>query len=108
MPSRRSTRVRVPRGRRPRARARRPRRRRDARSRGDDAQPRPLRVSGSAGAGRHRRVSAHRVDVAVFSLALAVFGLVALALVWSGDWAYALLARATGNTEAIIVVEVFP
>ena len=53
-------------------------------------------------------MSAHRVDVAVFSLALAVFGLVALALVWSGDWAYALLARATGNTEAIIVVEVFP
>ena len=53
-------------------------------------------------------MSAHRVDVAVFSVALAVVGLVTLALVWSGDWAYALLARATGNTETTIVLEVFP
>src|SRR2546428_4640198 len=67
---------------------------------------RPLRVSGSAGAGRHRRVSAHRVDVAVFSVALAVVGLVTLALVWSGDWAYALLARTTGNTETTIGLDV--
>ena len=38
----------------------------------------------------------HRVDVVIFALALAVFGLVVLALAWSGDWAYAGLARANG------------
>jgi hypothetical protein len=38
----------------------------------------------------------HRVDVVVFAIALTVFGLVALALVWSGDWAYALLANLNG------------
>ena len=46
----------------------------------------------------------HRVDVVVFAFAFAVFGLVALALVWSGDWAYAALANATGNTSATFVV----
>jgi hypothetical protein len=40
-----------------------------------------------------------RVEVAIFAVAFAVFGLVALALVWSGDWAYAALAHATGNTS---------
>lgn len=49
-------------------------------------------------------MSSHRVDVAVFAVALAVFGLVALALVWSGDWAYAALANATSNTSATFVV----
>jgi hypothetical protein len=38
-------------------------------------------------------VSSHRLDVAIFAIALTVFGLVALALVWSGDWAYAVLAN---------------
>lgn len=40
-----------------------------------------------------------RVEVAIFAIAFAVFGLVALALVWSGGWAYELLARLTGHTE---------
>src|SRR5438034_8065017 len=44
-------------------------------------------------------MTSHRVDVVVFTLALTVFGLVALALVWSGGWAYEVLARATGHTE---------
>ena len=43
------------------------------------------------------------VEVAVFSVALTVFGLVALALGWSGDWAYAGLAQATGNTPTTFV-----
>ena len=33
-----------------------------------------------------------------------MFGLVALALIWSGDWAYAALANATGNMSATFVV----
>lgn len=45
-----------------------------------------------------------RIEVAIFALAFAVSGLVALALVWSGDWAYAALANATRNTSAIFVV----
>jgi hypothetical protein len=45
-----------------------------------------------------------RTDIAIFGLAFAVFGLVALALVWSGDWAYAALANASGNTSATLVV----
>ncbi|MEK6208636.1 MAG: DUF1461 domain-containing protein [Chloroflexota bacterium] len=45
-----------------------------------------------------------RIEVAIFALAFAVFGLVALALVWSGDWAYAALANATRNTSATFVV----
>ena len=44
-------------------------------------------------------MTSHRVDVVVFTLALTVFGLVALALVWSGGWAYEVLARATGHTQ---------
>jgi hypothetical protein len=40
----------------------------------------------------------------VFAAALASFGVVALALGWSGDWAYAALANATGNTSATFVV----
>ena len=46
----------------------------------------------------------YRIEVAIFAIALAMFGLVALALVWSGDWAYAALANATGNTSATFVV----
>ncbi|HEV8536409.1 MAG TPA: DUF1461 domain-containing protein [Candidatus Limnocylindria bacterium] len=45
----------------------------------------------------------HGVDVAIFAIAFALAGLVALALVWSGDWAYAMLASATGNTHATFV-----
>jgi uncharacterized protein DUF1461 len=41
-------------------------------------------------------VTTPRIDVAIFALAFAVFGLVALALVWSGDWGYALLANLNG------------
>jgi integral membrane protein (TIGR01906 family) len=48
-------------------------------------------------------VSSHRVDVVVFAIAFAVFGLVALAIVWSGDWAYAALANATGNTSTTFI-----
>jgi len=43
------------------------------------------------------------VDVGVVAIAFALFGLVALALVWSGDWAYASLAQATGNTRTTFV-----
>src|SRR5438477_3440658 len=46
----------------------------------------------------------HRVEVIIFAVALTVSGLVALALVWSGDWAYAALASATGNTSATFVI----
>jgi hypothetical protein len=49
-------------------------------------------------------VTQSRIEVAIFALAFAVFGLVALALVWSGDRAYAALANATGNTSATFVV----
>ena len=46
----------------------------------------------------------NRIDTPVFGLAFAVFGLVTLALGWSGDWAYAALATATGNTSATLAV----
>ena len=49
-------------------------------------------------------MTSHRADVLVFAIAFTVFGLVALALVWSGDWAYAGLANATANTSATFVV----
>jgi hypothetical protein len=48
-------------------------------------------------------VTTFRVEVAIFGIAFAVFGLVALAIVWSGDWAYAGLAQATGNTRTAFV-----
>jgi len=48
-------------------------------------------------------MTSHRVDVLVFAIAFTVFGLVALALVWSGEWAYAGLAEATGNTRTTFV-----
>jgi uncharacterized protein DUF1461 len=48
-------------------------------------------------------VTTYRVEVAIFGVAFAVFGLVALAIVWSGDWAYAGLAQATGNTRTTFV-----
>ena len=41
-------------------------------------------------------MTTYRVEVAIFAIAFAVFGLVALALVWSGDWAYAFLANLNG------------
>jgi integral membrane protein (TIGR01906 family) len=44
-------------------------------------------------------VTTFRVEVAIFAIAFAVFGLVALALIWSGDWAYALLANLNGVTQ---------
>jgi hypothetical protein len=40
--------------------------------------------------------TASRIEVAVFAIAFAAFGLVALALIWSGDWAYGLLANLNG------------
>ena len=49
-------------------------------------------------------MTTYRVEVALFAIAFAVSGLVALALIWSGDWAYAALANATGNTSATFVV----
>jgi hypothetical protein len=48
-------------------------------------------------------VTTYRVEVAIFAIAFTVSGLVALALVWSGDWAYAGLAEATGNTRTAFV-----
>jgi hypothetical protein len=44
-----------------------------------------------------------RVEVVVFALSFTVLGLVALALIWSSDWAYAGFARATGNTRTTFV-----
>jgi hypothetical protein len=44
-------------------------------------------------------VTLYRAEVAVFAIALTVFGLIALALVWSGDWAYASLANLNGVKE---------
>jgi uncharacterized membrane protein len=41
-------------------------------------------------------VTVYRAEVAIFAIAFAVFGLVALALVWSGDWAYAFVANVNG------------
>jgi integral membrane protein (TIGR01906 family) len=38
----------------------------------------------------------YRAEVAILAVAFAVFGLVVLALVWSGDWAYAWLANLNG------------
>ena len=43
-------------------------------------------------------MSSHRVQVGILAIAIAIFGLVGLALVWSGDWAYAALAKANGVT----------
>jgi uncharacterized membrane protein len=37
-----------------------------------------------------------RIEVAIFAIAFTVFGLVVLALVWTGDWAYAFLANLNG------------
>jgi integral membrane protein (TIGR01906 family) len=49
-------------------------------------------------------VTLYRAEVAIFAIAFSVFGLVSLALVWSGGWAYELLARATAHTETTFVV----
>ena len=48
-------------------------------------------------------MTTRRVDVVILALAFTVFGLVALALVWSGDRAYAGLAEATGNRQTTFV-----
>jgi integral membrane protein (TIGR01906 family) len=49
-----------------------------------------------------------RGEVALFAIAFAMFGLVALALAWSGDWAYAALARANGGASPQILVPRVP
>jgi len=49
-------------------------------------------------------VTSSRVEVAVFAIAFTAFGLVALALVWSGDWAYAALANVSGGATRTILV----
>jgi len=49
-------------------------------------------------------VNSYRVEVAIFAIALTVFGLVALALVWSGDWAYAALANFNGVTQTYFLI----
>jgi len=46
----------------------------------------------------------YRVEVAIFGIAFAVFGLVALALVWSGDWAYAFLANLNGVKQTSFMI----
>jgi hypothetical protein len=48
-------------------------------------------------------VTSHPVQAAVVAIAFVIFGLVALAIVWSGDWAYAALANATANTNVTFV-----
>jgi hypothetical protein len=48
-------------------------------------------------------MTTYRVEVAISAIALAVFGLVALAVVWGGDWAYSGLAEATGNTRTTFI-----
>src|SRR2546425_687301 len=58
-----------------------------------------VRLLGPAGPRRDPRVNSYRVEVAVFAIAFTVFGLVALALAWSGDWAYAALANLNGVTQ---------
>src|SRR5438105_7934862 len=56
-----------------------------------------LRVLGPSRARRDPRVTTtYRIGVAIFAIALALVGLVALALVWSGGWAYAALANLNG------------
>ena len=46
----------------------------------------------------------YRIEVAIFAIAFALFGLVALALVWSGDWAYAALANINGVTQTSFLI----
>jgi hypothetical protein len=50
-------------------------------------------------------VRLYRIEVAVFAIAFTVFGLVALAVAWSGGWAYELLARLSGHPEAFFVTD---
>jgi integral membrane protein (TIGR01906 family) len=52
-------------------------------------------------------VTLYRAEVAVFAIAFAFFGLVALALAWSGDWAYALLANLNGVKQATFLLPTF-
>ena len=49
-------------------------------------------------------MTSRRLEVAVFAIALVLFGLVALALVWSGDWAYAALASVGGGPTPTILL----
>jgi len=46
----------------------------------------------------------YRIEVAIFAIALAVFGLVALAIIWSGDWAYAALANVNGVNQTSFLI----
>jgi hypothetical protein len=50
----------------------------------------------------------YRVEVAFFAIAFTVFGLVALALVWSGDWAYGALANVNGVKSTSFVLPSSP
>jgi integral membrane protein (TIGR01906 family) len=49
-------------------------------------------------------VTLYRFEVAIFAIAFAVFGLVALALVWTGDWAYAGLANLNGVKQTSFLI----
>jgi integral membrane protein (TIGR01906 family) len=49
-------------------------------------------------------VTLYRAEVVVFAIAFAVCGLVALALIWSGDWAYALLANLDGVKQMAFIL----
>ena len=53
-------------------------------------------------------MNSYRVEVAVFAIALTVFGLVALALVWSGDWAYEGLANLNGVKQTTFILPASP
>jgi hypothetical protein len=48
-------------------------------------------------------VTSHPVQAAIVAIAFVIFGLVALAIVWSGDWAYAALAGMNGVDSAVFV-----
>ena len=49
-------------------------------------------------------MTTYRVEVAIFTIAFAVFGLVALALLWSGDWAYTGLANVNGVKQTSFLI----
>jgi uncharacterized membrane protein len=53
-------------------------------------------------------VTSHRVEVAVFAIAFSVFGLVAVALAWSGDWAYEGLANLNGVKQTTFILPASP
>jgi integral membrane protein (TIGR01906 family) len=53
-------------------------------------------------------VNSYRVEVAIFAIGLAMFGLVALALAWSGDWAYEGLANLNGVKQTTFILPASP